>query len=1242
MNTFKITFLSFIITIFTRLVFAQISPVITSFFPLSGQIGSNITIKGSGFSNSDNMTVYFGAVKTTDITFNSSSEIIVKVPPGATYSPITLISNGLTAYTGTPFLPTFHGESISLKEEHFSSGLSIGNASLTSQNRTSLIGDFNSDNKPDLLISNFKNIGRGSKFLLNQHSSSNTELGEGSFSNFNTITTNSVNSHFIADLNSDGKLDLVLAEKENDGLWYINIYIQNETSSGFNEKISLRPDIGIDEIFVIYINDLNKDGKPEILARFGNPLKGNPRKVYIFQNNHTVGEVLMESSFTALFTLKAENDIGEDSDFKELKVVDLNKDQLPEIIVNTKDRIVIWYNNYQGGSKLDETHFESQREIVHSLWHPLIEIADLNLDGFPDLIASGQFNKFWIYVNSNGIIEDPVKLEVKGKIDNITINDFNGDLSPDIAVATFTDHQPSKPRFTSHLFIFTKPKGSSISNYKKEVDFKLQGIERMRGISSGDLNLDGKPEIIIHSEINTPVTIILNNSFPKLKDIPFKITYNPSRHNFTVGSKINELIPDIVPASTSVKNFTIDPNLPEGLEFKTSTGVISGTPKKAANLKKYKITATSANHEVSTFEVEITVNDDTSPDVTLIYPPTHEFTKGVAITPFGPSSSTGNPTIFSIKPELPAGLSLNTSDGKISGTPTETKSTIKYTVTAKNSSGGSATAELEITVNKDQEPPQLQVSQSGSEIVITATDNVAIAEILYRYRGITSDDNFTDYFPATVSGTDAYQSNFSNEALQDKLGVEYEVVAKDADSNEARKEGRTIREYPSGLIIPYERFGATEDNYELLSIPLTFEQGKNTVKEVFKALGNLNKEKWRLVEYSKNVKNPFKDLTDNSVLKAGEGYWMIAKDRPNTPLNSGAGKAVSEIPFKVTLQATTGFQVIGNPYPFDISWIDIMLKNPGIENKITHLYILENGKYKDLTHPGNTSIPLRQFKGAVMEVNSGQYSELIFPEKLNKSIQNGRLAQIKKTEKEGWEISLNLSDGERQYDLGGFGMLDKASPELDNFDRLLPPQPGSRFDLSFSTPVHDFYVLTKDVVPLLGEHVWELVTETGLEGAPVELSWNNLPTDGEGLWLYDIENQHVVDMYRQQTYRYPGKTGKVFKIYYGQLEQMPAALGMQEPMLMAIYPNPVQQQALIPFNLPQANETYKVEMAIYNNSGARVTTLLNGEYSGGLHTAHWDRRDAAGGDLPPGMYLCNFTVITAGKSKVYNRKIILK
>jgi len=70
---------------------------------------------------------------------------------------------------------------------------------------------------------------------------------------------------------------------------------------------------------------------------------------------------------------------------------------------------------------------------------------------------------------------------------------------------------------------------------------------------------------------------------------------------------------------------------------------------------------------------------------------------GAAITPLGPPSVTGPVDIYSVSPELPAGLTIDASTGVISGIPSAPSASAVYTVTAANA-GGSTTAEVTIEV----------------------------------------------------------------------------------------------------------------------------------------------------------------------------------------------------------------------------------------------------------------------------------------------------------------------------------------------------------------------------------------------------------------------------------------------------------------------------------------------------------------------------------------------------------------
>jgi len=81
----------------------------------------------------------------------------------------------------------------------------------------------------------------------------------------------------------------------------------------------------------------------------------------------------------------------------------------------------------------------------------------------------------------------------------------------------------------------------------------------------------------------------------------------------------------------------------------------------------------------------------------LSYSTPPAFTVGKVITPLTPTV-TGQVTHYTVSPALPAGLSMNSVNGTIAGTPTAAAAQATYTITAGNSAG-STTASVAIVVN---------------------------------------------------------------------------------------------------------------------------------------------------------------------------------------------------------------------------------------------------------------------------------------------------------------------------------------------------------------------------------------------------------------------------------------------------------------------------------------------------------------------------------------------------------------
>lgn len=194
---------------------------------------------------------------------------------------------------------------------------------------------------------------------------------------------------------------------------------------------------------------------------------------------------------------------------------------------------------------------------------------------------------------------------------------------------------------------------------------------------------------------------------------------------------VNSVLPTIIHETTNATGIGTPSGLPAGVTatWANNTITISGTPTQSGTFN-YDIPLTGGCGTVSA----------TGTITVLAYPnisyPQTDYTlySGNAISSISPSNTGGTITSWSISPALPAGLTLNTSSGVISGTPTDGFNETTFIITASN---GHCEDTTSLTLNAltcygfnaDDMILRGNASISGSDITLTPASNTQFGAV---------------------------------------------------------------------------------------------------------------------------------------------------------------------------------------------------------------------------------------------------------------------------------------------------------------------------------------------------------------------------------------------------------------------------------------------------------------------------------------------------------------------------------
>ncbi len=500
----------------------QLPPTISSVSPNIANPGTSVTITGSNFNTTAaNNIVYFGATKAV-VSSASATSLSVISPAGGSYAPISLLDSvtGEVGYEQYAFLPKFNDSAYIPGLVSFNGKVDLSTGSTP---EGVAVSDLDGDGKADLIVAN----SGANTITVYRNVSSSGAIVAGSFSGSVSFATGTTPAYVkAADVDGDGKPDIIVA---NSGSATISVFRNTTgpgafTSGSFAAKVDFS--VGTSP-FDVAIADFDGDGKADIAV----PNSGSTT-ISILRNTSSSGS---PSFATAVNCTTGATP-------KKIFAGDLDGDGKPDLAVtnNGTATVSVFLNTASAGS-LTTSSFAAKVDFTTGTAPWGLTAADIDGDGKPELIvanqSSGTLSVFRNTSTSGAITSGSFAAKVDFTTGtsprDLSVGDFDGDSKVDIGVVNATSA-------TVSVFRNTGTSGSIASgSLAAKADFGT-GTSPL-GIAIGDLDLDGKPDIIIANSGGGTVSILRNRPIllvPSITSVSPNIA-NPGTSITITGTNFN-------------------------------------------------------------------------------------------------------------------------------------------------------------------------------------------------------------------------------------------------------------------------------------------------------------------------------------------------------------------------------------------------------------------------------------------------------------------------------------------------------------------------------------------------------------------------------------------------------------------------------------------------------------------------------------------------------------------------------
>ncbi len=413
-------------------------------------------------------------------------------------------------------------------------------------------------------------------------------------------------------------------------------------------------------------------------------------------------------------------------------------------------------------------------------------------------------------------------------------------------------------------------------------------------------------------------------------------------------------------------------------------------------------------------------------------------------------------------------------------------------------------------------------------------------------------------------------------------------------------------------------------------------------------LGAEDPYKWRLFEWDQDDTNyvAYGDSSwqQTSGFTPGKSFWLITSQQHT--FDASSGRSPDNVNYRINLEP--GWNMIGNPFPYPVSWIDIEKTSNTIYGPIYRSTIDSIGWIY------NVEI-LNPWEGYFVWNGDSSHRSLIAPPKETLKIPLKKQSTLTQKYLAKYPdviilLSANIRCG-KFIDIDNLvGVAENAADEYDSYDLREAPAIGDYVSLWIDNYMWKKFggAYTVDIRKDGSDgYVWNLIAEYSIQ-KPEELLKMKLQqitniNDDWLIYLFDLSEDIAINLKDQSEISFKPvakeMNRKPYKLIIGteafvlqNSEEIP--LIPLEFELFQNYPNPFNATTVISFNLPKRMH---VSVKIYNILGQLVKTLVDDDVRGGHHKIQWDGQNNHGNLISTGLYIVRLDT----KDKMAVKKLLL-